>query len=147
MTPFRTVIILWEPLPPGADPAGSGTNVRHFPESTLMRRFTPIALVALLAACPTYDAAKYVRDQDGLMSADEYAKYGPEQAIAMAIGREFAQDGGAAGAVEYAKKFPTVKTIEVDSLGNRLVVHFVGGWRTQVTPITDGKRGDDTAGL
>lgn len=113
----------------------------------MIRRCHPIALVALLAACPTYDAAKYVRDQDGLMSADEYAKYGKEQAIAMAIGREFAQDGGAAGAVAYAQKFPTVKTIEVDSLGNRLVVTFASGWRTQVTAITDGKRGDETAGL
>ncbi len=117
------------------------------PEKPVIRRLSPLALVAFLAACPTYDADKYARDQDGLMSADEYAKYGPEQAIAMAIGREFAQDSGAAGAVAYAKKFPSVKTIEVDSLGNRLVVSFNGGWRTQVTPITDGKRGDETAGL
>lgn len=112
----------------------------------VIRRLAPLALVATLAACPTYDAAKYTRDQDGLMSADEYAKYGQEQAIAMAIGREFATTS-AGGAVEYAKKFPSVTSVEPDSLGSRLVVTFNGGWRTQVTPITDGKRGDETAGL
>lgn len=112
----------------------------------MIRRLAPLAAVATLAACPTYDAAKYVRDQDGLMPADEYAKYGKEQAIAMAIGREFAATS-AGGAVEYAGKFAEVATVEPDSLGNRLVVTFKGGWRTQVTPITDGKSGDETAGL
>lgn len=147
MTWLRAVIILRESWWAGSVPAAAARLTDITPETTVIRRCCPIVLVALLAACPSYDAAKYVRDQDGLMSADEYAKYGKEQAIAMAIGREFAQVGGAAGAVEYAKKFPTVKSIEVDSLGNRLVVHFVGGWRTQVTAITDGKRGDETAGL
>lgn len=111
-----------------------------------MRRLAPLALVAFLAACPTYDAGKYVRDQEGLMSADEYAKYGPEQAIAMAIGREFGK-GTASAAVEYSKKYPQVKSIDADSLGHRLVVTFASGWNTQVTPITDGKSGDETEGL
>lgn len=122
-----------------------------------MRRFAPLAVALLLAACPTYDSYKYVAAQDGLMPADEYAKYGPEQAIAMAVGREFgAAEAGAtpeglakqvAAAVAYSKKFPGLKSVVADTLGHRLVLTFASGWSTQVTPITDGKRGDETAGL
>ncbi|HQW67390.1 MAG: hypothetical protein SFU84_12395 [Gemmatimonadales bacterium] len=122
-----------------------------------MRRYAPLALVALLAACPTYDSYKYAAAQDGLMSADDYAKYGPEQAIAMAVGREFAKaeagdtpEGLAKqvdGALAYAKKFPQIKSIVADTLGHRLVLTFQDGWSTQVTPITDGKGGDETVGL
>ena len=122
-----------------------------------MRRYAPLALVALLAACPTYDSYKYAAGQDGLMSADDYAAYGPEQAIAMAVGREFGKgeagstpDGFAKqadAALTYAKKFPQIKTITADTLGHRLVLTFADGWSTQVTPITDGKSGDETKGL
>ena len=51
-----------------------------------MRRLVPLALVATLAACPTYDSLPYVSSQDGLMDADAFAAYGPQQAIAVAIG-------------------------------------------------------------
>ena len=122
-----------------------------------MRRYAPLALVALLAACPTYDSYKYAAGQDGLMSADDYAAYGPEQAIAMAVGREFGKgEAGATpeafakqadAALAYAKKFPQIKTIVADTLGHRLVLTFADGWSTQVTPITDGKSGDETKGL
>ncbi|HPF60618.1 MAG: hypothetical protein KC544_00865 [Gemmatimonadetes bacterium] len=119
----------------------------HFrAENTLMRRLVPLALVATLAACPTYDSLPYVSSQDGLMDADAFAAYGPQQAIAVAIGREFAE-ADAARATEYAKKFPQVTSVEADSLGHRLVVTFADHWSTQVVPITDGKSGDETAGL
>lgn len=122
-----------------------------------MRRFVPLACLFLLAACPSYDRYGYVTSQKGLLAPDEYAKYGPDQAIAMAIGREFARGYAgrdAAGfakqadaALAYAKKFPDVTRITADTLGHRLVVTFADGWTTQVTPITDGKRGDETANL
>lgn len=123
-----------------------------------MRRLVPLlALTLSVAACPTYDRYKYVAGEDGLMSADEYAKYGPEQAIAIAVGREFGKAQGdktpagfakqADAAVAYAKKFPEIKTTVPDTLGHRLTVTFASGWVSQVTPITDGKAGDETAGL
>ncbi len=40
-----------------------------------------------------------------------------------------------------------MKGVAADTLGYRLVVTFADGWVTQVTPITDGKRGDETANL
>lgn len=122
-----------------------------------MRRLVPISLVIMLAACPSYDRYGYVASQKGLMAADDYARYGPEQAISVAIGREFAKASGAhdlAGfakqadaALAYAKKFSQVKSITADTLGHRLVVTFTDGWATQVSPITDGKSGDETANL
>lgn len=122
-----------------------------------MRRLVPISLLFLLAACPRYERYGYVASQKGLMEADEYAKYGPEQAISMAIGREFGKAAGshdAAGfakqadaAVAYGKKFAQVKSITADTLGHRLVVTFNDGWTSQISPITDGKRGDETVNL
>ena len=122
-----------------------------------MRRLVPLLLALTLAACPSYDRYPYVTSGKGMMPPDEYAKYGPEQAIAVAIGREFGRDhsGGtiadyakqADSAMAYARRFPQVKSITADTLGFRLAVTFQSGWTTQVTPITDGKRGDQTVGL
>ena len=111
-----------------------------------MRRLVPIAMVAALTACPSYDGEPYVSSDKGLLDADQWAGYGPEQAVAVAIGREFGAQNAAAAA-EYAKKFPAVDTVAVDSLGHRLVVTFASGWHAQVNPIKDGKAGDETAGL
>jgi hypothetical protein len=122
-----------------------------------MRRLIPFTLLFVFAACRDYDRYGYVSSQKGLMSADEYAKYGPDQAISMAIGRAFGK--GYAGrtdddfakqanaALTYAGKFTQVKGVVADTLGHRLVVTFADGWVTQVTPITDGKSGDETANL
>lgn len=123
-----------------------------------MRRFIiPISLLVAVTACRDYDRYGYVSSQKGLMSADEYAKYGPDQAIAMAIGREFGKGYSgrtpegfarqAGTALSYSKKFSQVKSVVADTLGYRLVVTFSDGWVTQVTPVTDGKRGDETANL
>jgi len=111
-----------------------------------MRRLVPLLLLAAVTACPTYDRLPYVSSDDGLMAADEWAKYGPEQAIAVAIGRAYA-DNKPSVALEYARKFPQVTHIEADSLGHHLVVTFESKWSTQVTPLTDGKAPDETAGL
>jgi hypothetical protein len=122
-----------------------------------VRRLLPLALVLVLAACPSYDRYTYVSTEKGLLAPDEYAKFGPDQAIAMAIGREFAKGYAgrdaagfakqAGAALAYAKKFPRVTTITADTLGHRLVVTFADGWTTQVTPVNDGKRGDETVNL
>ena len=111
-----------------------------------MRRLS-LLLVALAAfACRDYDAAKYASRQDGLMPADDFAKYGPEQAVATAIGREYARAGADSAAV-YAKASKLVKAVAVDSSGNRIDVTFVSGWMAQVNPIPDGKAPGETPGL
>ena len=122
-----------------------------------MRRMLPLIAIVGLAACPSYDRYGYVTSQKGLLAPDEYAKYGPDQAIAVAVGREFAR--GFAGksaddfakqadaALGYARKFPQLSKATADTLGHRLVLTFADGWTTQVTPITDGKSGDETANL
>ena len=122
-----------------------------------MRRLFPISLVLVLAACPSYDRYGYVSSQKGLMAGDDFAKYGPDQAIAVAVGREFAKAFAgktpedfakqADAALAYAKKFPQLKSVTADTLGHRLVLTFTDGWSTQVTPITDGKNGDETVNL
>lgn len=122
-----------------------------------MRRLLPLSLLFVLAACPSYDRYGYVTDQKGLMAPDDYAKYGADQAIAVAVGREFAKGHAgnmpegfatqAGAALAYAQKFPQLKSVTADTLGHRLVLTFADGWITQVTPITDGKRGDETANL
>jgi hypothetical protein len=118
-----------------------------------MTRPLAIAILALsLVACRTYDLKSPVASQKGLMPADQFARYGREQAISIAIGREFARpyDSGpekqAENVIKYAKtKFPVdIVDIVPDPLGNRLTVQFKSGWRTAVVPIADGKTGDDT---
>jgi hypothetical protein len=131
--------------------------IRFRLEISLMRRFAPVALLALLTACPTYDSAKYASAQDGLMPADEFAKYGSDQAVAIAVGREFGKAAAGTSPAElatqidaglaYAKKFPTISSVVADTLGHRLVLTFASGWHAQVVPITDGKSGDETTGL
>ena len=122
-----------------------------------MRRLVPLLLALTLVACRRYDPYPYLTSDKGMLPPDEYAKYGPEQAIAVAIGREFGMGFSgktaeefarqADAAMAYGKKFPQVKSITADTLGNRLAVTFQGGWTTQVTPIADGKNGDQTTGL
>lgn len=111
-----------------------------------------IAGLLLLGACRDYQYTRHVSKQDGLIPADQYARYGREQAIAVAIGREFARpynsgaDKQAEIAINYARnKFGgDVTAITADPQGNRLVVTFRSGWRTAIVPIADGKTGDET---
>lgn len=111
-----------------------------------------LLLVVNLGACRDYTYARHVSRQDGLIPADQFARYGREQAIVVAIGREFARpynSGPEAQAditVNYARgKFGgDIVDISADPQGNRLVVTFKSGWRTAIVPIKDGKTGDDT---
>jgi hypothetical protein len=107
-----------------------------------MRRTIPI-LLGLIAslACRDYNLERHVAGQAGLV-----------QAIAVAIGREFARpynsgpEAQAEIATTYARnKFGAdIVDITPDPLGHRLTVTFKSGWRTAIVPIDDGKTGDDT---
>jgi hypothetical protein len=119
--------------------------------------FSLMLLVVGLLACREYDLEDRLVDQDGLVPADQYARYGREQAQEIAIAREFARahQGTAPGqlirqaerAATYARSLPDVAEVKADPLGLLLTVQFKSGWRTMVTPLDDGKRGAETAGL
>ncbi|MGE0353725.1 MAG: hypothetical protein AB7I33_07915 [Gemmatimonadales bacterium] len=116
-----------------------------------MKRLAVAAVTLLLiGACRNYRFQDHISVQDGLIPADEYATYGRNQAIAVAIGREFARpyNSGAGAqarvAMEYARKFPDVVNIQADTIGYRLTVQFKNGWRVGVVPINDGRTGDET---
>ena len=111
-----------------------------------MHRLAPLACLVLLTACPMYDSEPYLSSEDGLIDADQWAGYGPEQAVAVAVGRQYGSEG-ASKAAEYGNGFASVDSVEVDSLSHRLVVHFASGWQAQVTPINDGKDAAETPGL
>ena len=111
-----------------------------------MRRIVLAVAILAMAGCRSYDHTKYASSQKGLMPADDFAKYGPEQAVATAIGREFGR-AGADTAEAYARASKLVTQVDADSLGDRLVVTFTSGWRAQVNPITDGVAAADTPGL
>ena len=110
-----------------------------------------------LASCRDYDLESRLVDQDGLLPADQYARYGREQAQEIAIAREYARarQGSAPdqlvkqaeAAAAYARSLPDVADIRADPAGLVLTVRFKSGWRTMVTPLDDGKSGAETAGL
>ena len=109
-----------------------------------------IFLLAAVGGCRDYDYSAPIAKQAGLLPADQFVGYGREQAISIAIGREFGRpyNSGAGMQAEiattYARKFPDVTDVVADTLGYRLTIRFQSGWRTAVVPIDDGKRGDDT---
>ena len=123
-----------------------------------MKRFFGIViLMTSITSCRDYDLHSRLADQDGLVPADQFARYGREQAEEMAIAREFgvAITGSSAEdltqqaevASRYARAFPDIADVQADPLGYRLTLRFKSGWRTMVTPIEDGKRGAETVGL
>lgn len=112
-----------------------------------------VLILAAAAACRPYQREGYLADQKGLLPADRFAMYGPEQAEAIAIGREMgAAHGKARGdqimaAMDYAKKLPDVVDVTADTIGWRLEVKFKSGWLKGVVPIDDGKHGAETVNL
>jgi hypothetical protein len=108
-------------------------------------------------ACRDYDLHSRLTSQRGLVPADQYARYGREQAQEIAIAREYghARRGSspndlmqqAQAAVSYARSLPDVTDIKADPLGLLLTIRFKSGWRTMTTPIDNGKRGAETVGL
>jgi hypothetical protein len=123
----------------------------------MIGRFRFLLLLLPLVSCRSYDYYSRLTSQRGLTPADQFARYGREQAEAVAIAREFgkAYQGNtregfakqAQAAVSYAKTLPDVVDVTPDPLGNRLTIRFRSGWREAVNPVDDGKRGGDTPGL
>jgi hypothetical protein len=110
-----------------------------------------------LAGCPTYHEYAKLSEQEGLLPADQYARYGAEQAQAMAIAREYAHfhagdtrtdlQAAADSTAAYARTLPDVVGVTADSLGHRMTIQFRSGWRTMVNPVDDGRRGAETVNL
>jgi hypothetical protein len=110
-----------------------------------------------LVSCRDYDLESRLADQGGVVPPDQFARYGSEQAQAVAVAREFARAGSGSSpeqlekqaetAITYARSLPDVTDIQADPLGSRLTIRFRSGWLTMVNPIDDGKRGSDTPGL
>jgi hypothetical protein len=123
----------------------------------MRRSFGVGILVLTMASCRNYDLASRLTHQDGLVPADQYARYGREQAEEIAIAREFghAAQGSspeqrrkqAEAAMTYARSLPDVVGVKADPQGLLLTVQFKSGWRTMTTPLDDGKRGAATLGL
>ena len=121
------------------------------------RRLSVLLPVLLLAACRNYDLESRLTDQSGLIPADQYARYGKEQAEAVAIAREFGRAAKghtpeafakqADAAMTYAKTLPDVKDIGADPIGHRLTIRFSSGWRVAVNPVNDEKSGAETPGI
>jgi len=115
-----------------------------------------LALLALVS-CRSYDYKSRLTAQGGLVPPDQFARYGKEQAEAVAIAREYGRaDQGdtpealvrqADAAIAYARTLPDVADISADPLGYRLTVRFKSGWRVGVPPIEDGKSGAETPGI
>jgi hypothetical protein len=123
-----------------------------------MRRFVCVVVLPLLVgACPSYDRYGRVAEQDGLIPADQFARYGTEQAQAVAIGRalgaaytggDLAARGVQVGqASEYARTLPDVVAVVADTQATLLTVTFRSGWRKAVLPINDGVAPNQTPGL
>ena len=109
-----------------------------------MKRSLVLLLPMLvLGSCRDYDLSARLADQDGLIPADQFARYGREQAQEMAIAREYAYSGD----TSYARSLPDVVDLRADPLGYRQTIRFRSGWLTMVTLVDDGKRGAETAGL
>lgn len=123
----------------------------------MIRRFGSCLAFAAVAACRSYQYEPKLTDQDGLVPPDQFARYGKEQAEAVAIAREYgkAAQGDtpealakqADAAMAYARTLPEVATIVSDPQGRRLTVTFKSGWREGIAPIEDGKSGSETPGL
>jgi hypothetical protein len=122
-----------------------------------MKPTTGVLLLLFCLACRGYDLDSRLADQDGLLPADQYARFGREQAQEIAIAREFARAHKgdapdqlaqqAQAATSYARTLPDVADVKADPPGRLLTVRFKSGWRTMITPLDDGKRGAETVGL
>jgi hypothetical protein len=123
----------------------------------MKRRYGIWLAVLAIAGCRSYQYEPKLASQDGLVPPDQFARYGKEQAEAMAIGRAFAQADQGTGAealvrqadsaMAYARTLPEVADVHADPQGHRLTVQFKSGWRAGVPPIADGKSPAETPGI
>lgn len=123
----------------------------------MFRALVPLLLLAALGGCRPYDGYSPIASERGLIPAAQYARYGTEQAQAVAIGRSLGRWYGGRGAdaraaqvsraAQYASTLPSVAHVVADTMGYRLTVTFKSGWRTAIVPINDGVEPQDTPGL
>ena len=121
----------------------------------MKQSFGFVMLALALAGCRDYDLSARLKDQSGLVPQEQFARYGREQAQAMAIAREYSHviEGSqedpalAERATSYARTLPDVRDAGADPLGFLQTIRFKSGWLTMVTPIDDGKRGSETPGV
>ncbi len=114
-------------------------------------------LATVAASCRHYDGYAPLGDQAGLVPAAQFARYGREQAAAMAIGRSLAawrmtadpddQQQQVDQATCFAHRIGDVQSVETDPQGHRLTVTFRSGWRAGIVPIPDGVEPSETPGL
>jgi hypothetical protein len=123
-----------------------------------MRRLALAGFAALsLGGCRPYDNYGPLARQDGLVPAEQFARYGHEQAEVVAIGRSLAKwkmTADSAGFAEqaekaacFARRFPEVETVDADPLGHRLTIRFKSGWRAAAVPVDDGVEPESTPGI
>ena len=123
-----------------------------------MRRLALAGFASLsLAACRPYDNYAPLVRQDGLVPAEQFARYGREQAEVVAIGRSLAKwkmTADSAGFVDqteraacFARRFPDVESVDADPLGHRLTIRFKSGWRAAAVPVEDGVEPETTPGV
>jgi hypothetical protein len=127
-----------------------GLGVSHpIPEVVMKHGLGLLAAVLLLPSCRDYDYYSRVSRTDGYVAGDQFARYGREQAQAVAIARKLAEshEAGPEAAVTYARSLPDVEDVVADSQGNWLTLRFKSGWRTAVTPLPDGKDPAQTSNL
>jgi hypothetical protein len=106
----------------------------------MIRSFGVVLLAMAIASCRDYDLHSRLTSQRGLIPADQYARYGREQAEAVAVAREFGHaNGRAEAALNYARTLPDVADVRVDPMGQLITIRFKSGWRTMVNPIENGK--------
>lgn len=123
----------------------------------MFRALLPLLLLAAVGGCRAYDGYTPIANEQGLIPAAQYARYGTEQAQAVAIGRSLGRWYGGSGtdaratqvsrAAQYAGTLPGVAHVVADTMGYRLTVTFKSGWRTAIVPINDGVEPQDTPGL
>jgi hypothetical protein len=123
-----------------------------------MRRLALAGFAALsMGACRPYDNYAPLASQAGLIPAEQFARYGHEQAEVVAIGRSLAKwkmtadSSGFMAQTEkaacFARRFPDVVAVDADPLGHRLTVRFKSGWRAAAVPVDDGVEPESTPGI
>jgi len=113
----------------------------------VIRGAAGLLLLLALASCRPYDYDSRVSDTGGLVPSGQMARYGREQAQAVAISRRFAElyQGGTPAdlaaqrdsAVAFARTQPDVTNAVADPQGARLTVDFKSGWRVGIVPVRD----------
>lgn len=123
----------------------------------MIRGFAALCLLLALPACRGYDYERPISDPDGMVPGDQMARYGREQAQAVAIARAFAGAHGgdspealaaqADSAVRYARTLPDVVNAVADPQSHRLTVQFRSGWIDGIVPLEDGTPAAQTPNL